>query len=348
MLLLIGGYTLRMDENTPGEARGISAYDFYAKDNGRMEFRGFTPVVNPSYLIADREKSIVYSLSECPAPDGASLQAHRVKRDGSKVAFQLLGEVSLPGDHPCHLAFVEDTIVVASFTSGHLHVVKRLADGRLGERIQDIKLTHSTEKGSRAHCTAYDAPRGRVYVCDLGDDRFKTFRRLPDGRLEHLPELDLVCASGEGPRHVALHPNGDFALVNGEFRGYVRLVDLRGDKPSIADTVAALPERVVDEASGAAIRVTKNGKNCFVSDRTFDLVTTIRIDEKAAKLSVRDSYSSGGDSPREVILSPSEEWLLTANNVDSKVGVFRVGTAGDLTHYRTYNKIPTPTTFAWL
>ena len=105
---------------------------------------------------------------------------------------------------------------------------------------------------------------------------------------------------------------------------------------------------MVDEAKGAAIRISPNGKTVYVSDRAFSVVTVLRIDERAGKLIVRDTYPSGGESPRDVNLSPKGEWLLSANGLDDTIGVFRVDPRGGLVHFRTIRKVPTPTTLAWL
>ena len=66
MLLVVGGYTQRMDENTPGHARGISVYDFNRHD-GDLTFKGYIKDSNPSYVITDGQRSLIYSVCEHPA-----------------------------------------------------------------------------------------------------------------------------------------------------------------------------------------------------------------------------------------------------------------------------------------
>ena len=348
-MVLIGGYTERMDADTPGKARGISAYDFHPGAGGELHFLGFAPAVNPSYLRPDRKRGVVYAVSERESSNHACVTAHRVRRNRKgKVEFEKISEVLIKGDHPCQLTLAGGTLLVSSYTNGMLHVIGRAQDGALTEVLQDIQLTTSTGRGPHAHCTAYDRARQRVYLCDLGDDKLKTFTRAEDGRLTHVPGLDLSFATGEGPRHVVLHADGDHALVNGECIGVVHLVDLTGEAgPAIVHTANALPERVIDEASGAAIRIGPKGKMVYVSDRTFSVINRLRLDVKAGKLSFRDSYASGGESPRDFSISADGEWLLAANSVDSTVGVFRVDPKGNLTHYRTVKGVPTPTSIAW-
>jgi 6-phosphogluconolactonase len=347
-MLLIGGYTERMDDNTPGKARGISVYDFFPTE-GRIQFLAFTPAINPSYLITDRKRSVVYAVREKSAEAGAGVTAHLVRRDRrGKVGFEVLSDISLAGSSPCHLAFAGNTLLVSSYGSGHLHVIERREDGRLGAALQDIKLTADEGRQAHAHCAVYLPTKQQVLVCDLGDDKLKVFDRADNGQLTERPELALVFPEGEGPRHIALHPDGELAVVNGQCVGRVHLIDLTGEKPLRATVANALPERVVDEAEGAAIRIGQNGKMVYVSDRAFSVVTVLRIDERGKKLVVRDTYPSGGESPRDVTVSPDGEWLLSANTNDSTIGVFRVDGRGGLVHYHTFGKVPTPAVLGWL
>lgn len=343
-MLLIGGYT-----EPDGKARGISAYDF-SPSQGGIHFLGFTPAVNPSYLLTDQKRSIVYSVREKGADAGAAVVAHGVQRGkGRRATFTPLGETALPGCDPCHLAFADDTLLVSSYTSGHLHVVRRQPDGRPGELLQTINLkTRNENRDPHAHCATYVARRNQVLVCDLGDDRLKFYDRGADGTLTPREDLYLAFPDGEGPRHLAVAPDASFAVINGEKCARVHLVDLTADRPYCVTHNNFLPERLLDQSWGAAIRLSANGKMIYVSERTFSVVTTLRVDQQAGKLVMRDSYPSGGEGPRDIILSPAGDWLLTANEQDHTVGVFRVAPKGGLTHYHTFKKVPSPTALAWL
>lgn len=345
-MIIVGGYTENIDGNASAKARGISVYDFFPSE-GRIQFLAFAPAINPSYLITDRKRSIIYSVRETQ-DERAGIVAHRVRRNKKgKVSFEVLSDLNLPGVGPCHLSFAGNTLLVSCYNSGQLHVVSRDEEGKLGDLLQTITLTASDGQ-SHAHCTAYHAGRKQVLVCDLGDDKLKICDRAGDGTLTERPELALSFPPGEGPRHIALHPEGKLAVVNCEPVGRVHLIDLDGEKPLRANVMNALPERVIDEASGAAIKVGLNGKMVYTSDRNFSVVTVLRIDERDKKLVVRDTYPSGGESPRDVSVSPNGEWLLTANTGDHCIGVFRIDPRGGLVHYHTFKKVPSPSCLAWL
>ncbi|WP_116106416.1 lactonase family protein [Lewinella sp. IMCC34191] len=349
MLLLVGAYTIDMGEDAPGRARGISAYDFSPK-MGLLEYCGFTEEVNPSYLVVDDNNHVVYSVRECPEEDGAAVAAYRMKRGARRsVVFDFLGDVSLHGDHPCHLTKVDQTLVVSCYSSGSVHVIELEEDGKLGKYLQRVDLNDG-DKQAHAHCAAYDKPRNRLYVCDLGSDKLRTYDRHPDGSLAEMTDYALSFSADSGPRHCVLHPGGDHLLVNCEFRGRVAVFDLRGDGPKEVTNVPALPQRAVDGASGAAIRVDRRGKNVYISERNYSVISTLRLDveDDSVKLFTRDTYPSGGVRPRDISLSPDGNWLLSANLKDHSIGVFRIGAGGALQLQRVIRKIKSPTCLAWM
>ena len=348
MLLIVGAYTIDMGDDAPGKARGISAYDFSPK-TGHLEYRGWVAEVNPSYLCTDPDRKIVYAVRECPESDGAGVTAFRVRRGGKNaIAFEGLGETLLQGDHPCHLSLVKDTLLVSCYTTGSIHVVGLRQNGSPGDHLQRLPL-EDPQNQSHAHCEVYDAKRGRVYICDLGSDLLRVFDREDTGILKACPELDVKFPEGSGPRHGVLHPDGDFLLVNCEFRGRVVLINLSGEVPEIALNVPSLPQRAVEGASGAAIRLDRRGRNVYVSERNYSVISTLRLeigDEN--KLFTRDTYPSGGIRPRDILLSPDGKWLLSANLKDHTLGVFRVGAGGALQLHRVVRNVKSPTCLAWM
>ncbi|PPK88892.1 6-phosphogluconolactonase [Neolewinella xylanilytica] len=348
MLLLVGAYTIDMEADVPGLARGVTAYDFSPK-LGQLDYRGYVEEVNPSYLCIDPANPVAYAVRECPQSDGAAVVAYHLRRGArNAVVFDRLGEVLLQGDHPCHVTKVEDTLIVSCYSSGSVHVVGLHPDGRPASHRQRLSLHHDTQR-THAHCAVYDAKRKRVYVCDLGGDQLTVFDRSADGTLTARPAATVRFPQGSGPRHCVLHPNGDLLLVNCEFRGRVAVVDLRGEAPQMAINVPALPERAVEGASGAAIRIDQRGRNVYISERNYSVVSTLRLETEAPlRLFTRDTYPSGGTRPRDIALSPDGKWLLSANLKDHSIGVFRVGAGGALQLQRVVRKVKSPTSLTWI
>lgn len=357
MLLLVGGYTQDIDPDTPGRARGISAYDFVA-GSGELQFRGYVPELNPSYLATDPERKIVYCVREATAGGGAAVAAYALRRERNRrITFEPRGEQPVRGDAPCHLTLADRTLAVCCYSSGSLHFYPLDGDGRIGPATQECHLSQGSaanecrESGPRAHALAYDRRRGRYYVCDLGCDTLRVFERRADGSPHARPEwnLPLPPGGGGGPRHILLHPGGDLAFVNCEYHGKAHLLDLSGPEgPRLLHTGNYLPERVLDQAHGAAIRSDAAGKNVYVSDRSFHVITTLRLDRGGPSLNFRDTTPSGGEHPRDFVLSPDGRWLLAANFLSDSISVFATSAKGTLKLLRTNTAIPSPTTLSWL
>ena len=348
MLLLLGTYTIDMGADAPGRARGISAFDF-SPTTGKIIHRGTVEEVNPSYLSVDPTRKIVYGVRECPADEGAAVYAYRVVRKaGNKVTFEPCGTVDLQGDHPCHLSRIDDTLLVSCYSDGSVHVIALDEDGLPVRQLQRVQLD-CAEPGAHAHCAAYDAKRKRVFICDLGCDLLRVFQRHDDGTLEELPDLALRFTKHSGPRHCVVHPTGEHLLVNCEHRGRVSLIDLDREAPAEILNVPSLPQRAVEGASGAAIRIDRRGRNVYVSERNYSVVSTLRLDVRdEPKLHTRDTYPSGGVRPRDIALSPDGKWLLSANLKDHSLGVFRIGSGGSLQLNHVVRNVKSPTCLAWL
>lgn len=347
MLLLVGGYTLDMGPEVPGRARGISAYDCSDQD-GSLTLRGEVEAINPSYLTVDSRLKVVYAVRECTKKDGAGVAAYRIKREsGQRIHFELLSDHGLAGDHPCHLTIAERSLIVSSYTSGTIHVFSLTEEGAIEGLIQEVDI--NTARGeSHAHCAAYDPLHSRVYVCDLGADKVVAFDRSPDGKLHYLPKADLLFPEGAGPRHIVLSSDGQNGFVNCELKGLLYLLRLSDAGPAIVDQTLYLPERACPDASGAALRLAPSGRDVYVSDRTFSLITALKFDPSKSKVKFRDTYPSGGERPRDFDLSPDGQWLLAANTKDHKLATFKVGPKGGLNLYQVTTQVPSPTSVAWL
>ena len=337
-----------MDEDTPGKARGISIYDFDPHE-GRINFNVFVKDDNPSYVITDRARSIIYSVCEHAAGEGAAVCAHKVKpgKEG-KARIEAIGKVDLQGSDPCHLSFADRSLAISCYSSGQLIIVPLAKDGSLTEVSQTFDFNTSNQRDSHIHCSVYQAAQQRLLITDLGDDKIKVLERKADGAFTYAADLDVAVHDCHGPRHITIQPNGHYAVVNGECRGFVHLLDISQRTIRRVHSVGALPERVVDQAKGAALRMCNKGKMVYVSDRNFHVINALRLDRRSGALRFRHSTPSGGEHPRDFILSPDGEWLLTANLKSSSVGVFKVDPKGALTHYHTFAKVPTPTSLAWL
>ncbi len=337
-----------MDDGTPGNARGISLYDFSPKD-GRLNFKGYFPADNPSYVVSDVVRGLVYLVHELEKGAGAAVSVVRVQvSKKEQVKFKEICRVAIPGDHPCHATLTPKELVVTCYTSSQVMILPLGKDGSVSEVRQTFDFASAGSDASHTHCTTYLSRPNRLLITDLGADKLRTLLATGDGTFRYAPEYDFNFEEHHGPRHLSLHPSGRVAVVNGECKGYVHLLDLSELQPGAIHGTNLLPAQAVAEAKGAAIRFSADGRVVYTTDRQFNLINSVRLDRRSNCLRFLESIPCGGDHPRDLILSPDGEWLLTANTISSTVGVFHVNPKGELTHHHTFRKIPTPTAFAWL
>lgn len=107
-------------------------------------------------------------------------------------------------------------IVVASYHGGRIALVALTTDGRIGEQL-DVQQHEghgpNAERQEKPHPhSVFFSPDERyLFVPDLGIDRIRAYTIDKErGKLQFNGET--AAQPGAGPRHMAFHPNGKFAL----------------------------------------------------------------------------------------------------------------------------------------
>ena len=94
---------------------------------------------------------------------------------------------------------------------------------------------------------------------------------------------------------------------------------------------------------GAAIRIHKNNKFLYTSDRGNNSLSLFFINQYDGKLKHIDTFSCNGNSPRDFQLDPTGNFLLCANESSDNISIFSINQkTGVLTFIKSEN-IPTPT-----
>jgi len=107
-----------------------------------------------------------------------------------------------------------DSLVVAVHGGGAYNLLPILPEGRVGRVSSMIKVTGcgpipGHQKSAHPHSIVLDTTGKRCIATDLGADRITTLSL--DNGLTIRSQYDLPA--GSGPRHLALHPNGELLYV---------------------------------------------------------------------------------------------------------------------------------------
>ncbi|MBN2877563.1 MAG: lactonase family protein [Bacilli bacterium] len=250
-----------------------------------------------------------------------------VVKDGSKggIAYfkdgLFVNQVVEEGAPPCFVSSIPSKGLVfsANYHGGRVNVYA-LKDGGLVDH-QSI----SFGEGSKAHYIQYNEVLDRVLVCDLGLDRVYAFRIVEDNKLSLSATYQADAKTG--PRHLVVHPETKLVYIFTELSSEVHVVDFTNDEVKFIESVSALPEGLDAQKWGAAIRLSKDGKYLYVSNRGHDSISVFKVGET---LQLIQNVSTEGVQPRDFNLSPCGKYCVVANHDTNNLTLFAIDQATGL------------------
>jgi len=316
-----------------GKGEGIYLYTMDPR-SGKLAFHSLTEAVNPSYVAFSSDGRFLYAVNELKSFQGehsGAVSAFSIDRDGG---LALLNQRPTRGTDPCHLSVDKSGswVFVANFMSGSVCVFPAKRDGSLGEasdfvQHQGSSVDPARQRGPHAHSVTYDDSARLLFVPDLGLDRLVVYELEPrQGRLKVRDDLAAAVKPGSGPRHLVLHPNGEYAYLINELDSTITALALnrtRGALTSI-QTVPTLPEGFHGPSTCADVQVTPDGAFLYGSNRGHDSVVAYRIDGATGTLSLIGHTLTGGRTPRSFAVDPGGRFLLVANQDTDTVVTFAV------------------------
>jgi 6-phosphogluconolactonase len=286
-----------------------------------------------SYLALSADAKFLYATAE--ASEGA-VAAYAVEGD----KLRLLNTEASQGKGPTHLAVDASgrNLVVVNYGSGSTTALPIKADGSFGPSTSSIQHVGTgpnaaRQAGPHAHGVYFHPKNGRAYVADLGtDDIFIYQFDAGKGLLTpNKPKSGRVTA-GEGPRHLAFHPNGKFAYVNTEMGlNVVAFAVGRDGGLKQFQSLPTLPAGAETKGvSTAEIFVRPDGKTLYVSNRGHDSIAVYSIAQDG-KLTLLQHVLGTPATPRGFGLSADGRWLVCAGQKSGTLNAYRIGRDGKLT-----------------
>jgi 6-phosphogluconolactonase len=344
--------TLYVGTYTSGKSQGIYVYRM---DRTRGELKGFSSIhsVNPSFLAIDRKRRYLYAVNEVNEFDGkpgGAVSAFEI--NSTNGTLRLLNQQPSLGADPCHLTVdrKRKNLLVANYTGGSVAVLPIQRDGRLGA-ARDLKQHEGSgikeqQKGPHAHCVILDRSERYAMVADLGIDKVMIYDfNRTTGKLVAANQPWATLKPGAGPRHLSLHPDGEYAYVINELDSTVTVFKYDGDEGTLSevDSVSTLPAGFSGTSYCADVHVSPSGKFLYGSNRGHDSIVTFAIDERTGKLSQLDHTSTEGKWPRNFVIDPTGSFLLVANQRTDNVVTFRIDArTGRLSPTGYVAEIPAP------
>ncbi len=305
--LFASGYTA----SQPGEGAALLELD----GTGLKKVHSWSGLVNSSYVL--------------PVGDWLyGVEERKGQASVVKIPLEPLGgeiqRFSVPGSGLCHVCSHKGFLYVAGYAGGTLTGLDK-DSGAVCAFYEHQGHSANPVRQEKAHVhSSLPSPDGReLLVADLGQDRLFRYRIGEKGELSPNEAQPWVSvAPGQGPRHFAFHPSGNWLYLVNELEKTLYGFRYRGAEEAIeffGEYDISQPE--TEGSLAADIHFTPEGDWLYVSVRGTDRIFCFRWRENGA-LEPAGVFTSGGKEPRSFHISPDGEFLAAANQSSGSVVVF--------------------------
>lgn len=321
--IILGTYTKK-------ESKGIYEITLDTEKKTLVDSKHLLVEDNPTYLGVANSK-VLYTVTKVNGDGG--MASYQNNGDGT---YSLLNTVTEEGAPPCYVGIDEDRGLVygANYHKGSASSYKIENDGSLtlADTVQHEGSGPNENQGS-AHAHYSDlTPDNRLVVCDLGTDGVYTYDVSAEGKLTEVARF--TAAPGTGPRHLVFHPNGQVAYLFGELASTLLVLsyDAATGAFTEVETLSTLPAEHTGFNGGAAIRVSKDGKFVYASNRGHNSIVVFELTNDGKSATAIQHISTEGDFPRDFDLDPTGKFVVVANqNTDNLTLYSRDEASGKLT-----------------
>tara|TARA_B100000809_G_scaffold141837_1_gene139401 strand:+ start:39103 stop:40176 length:1074 start_codon:yes stop_codon:yes gene_type:complete len=330
MKVFVGCYTKKTIEDIVKKEKGIYCFDFDSI-HGQLKLLEIIPALNPSYLTLSKDKKYLYALEEIDLEESPKIKSFKINYDPENSHLKLINEQEIDGSYPCHINTTssQSHVLIACYMTGNMLVYPLGKEGRLLPSIQNCKHIGdgpNLERQEAAHAhMIYTFGKNELFVVDLGLDIAKAYKFSDTTKkFMECPKMDISITKGSGARHMVLHKNENYAFIFSELTSQLFSFKRNNQKFIPLETLSSLPSDFKGTPSGATIRIHRNGKFIYVSNRGHDSIVLYHFNEETEKLVLLTSISSGGKTPREINIDPTGKWLLVANQDSNNIVVFSI------------------------
>lgn len=290
---------------------------------------------NPSFLAFSGDRSRLYAVNETQ-PGFVSV----FEWNETGTELEQTQKISSEGDHPC---FVEvnsenNLLAVANYSSGTIALYPLDADGEPTGAFQ--QATHNgdgpflpNQASAHAHCARFGPGTNYLYAADLGADKIFGYHIDPTTGLEE-QQVALQMKPGDGPRHIAFHPERPQLFVINELSSTIvsATIEETSGKLTQVDRKSTLPTFYKGQNYCADIHLSADGKFLYASNRGHNSIAVFSVSEEGM-LTLLQTESVRGDWPRNFTISPDGKFVLVANQRSDNITVFRINPDNGMVTY---------------
>ena len=330
MKVWFGGYTSH-------DSKGIYTANVEKNEDDikLVDVKNIVEIDRPTYfqLVGDLLFTIIQN------GDQSGIATYRIKDGKAKQLDTYFHE----GAAPCYISVdsQKHLVFTANYHLATINVFSYDENGKLTFITNDTHEGHGPRaEQDQAHPHFFDeTPAGNLVSCDLGIDAVD-FYKLDGDKLKHLARYQME--NGFGTRHLVFSPDGKTMYIVGELSSQVNVALLNENTWKFEDvaTYKTIPDDFSDHNGAAAIRISKDGKFIYISNRGHDSITVFKVLDDG-KLELVQRISVFGSFPRDFNWDKDEKYLVVANQNTNNATLYRRNSeTGNLTPIQ--KDIPVP------
>ncbi|BDH46615.1 6-phosphogluconolactonase [Salmonella enterica subsp. enterica serovar Choleraesuis] len=229
------------------------------------------------------------------------------------------GQAQLPGS-PTHISTDHHGkfLFCASYNAGSVSVSP--LDNGLPQPVVNV-----VEGLDGCHSANISPDNRTLWVPTLKQDRICLFTLSDDGVLIAADPESVPTVEGAGPRHMAFHPNHQFAYCVNELNGSVDVWQLSNAHEQIecVQSIDMMPPDFRDTRWAADIHITPDGRHLYTCDRTASIITVFSVSEDGSVLAV-EGYQPTETQPRGFNIDDSGKYLMAVGQKSNHIAVYAI------------------------
>ena len=187
-------------------------------------------------------------------------------------------------------------------------------------KFNTLAMVHMKTKLPHVHYTDL-TPDQYLVTCDLGTDEVTTYDVNLEGKLTKLATYN--CNPGAGARHLVFHHHYKIAYLICELNSTIEVLIYDGvGEFEQMQVISTLPDDYSGFNGTAAIRLSKDGKFLYASNRGHDSIAVYSILADGS-LELLEIVPTNGKNPRDFDLSPDQEFLIAVHQDSDNATVFK-------------------------
>lgn len=321
----VAPYRFLVGSYTNAEDQGVYLLEFDPNGFGLRSNTLIDSIENPSFVIASKDDSRVYSLEETDNENGGQVMGYLWNQD----KLQMQDSSATFGGAPCYLSLSpeEDFLVAANYSGGNLSIYKTDEKASL-EWLQTMahsgsSIDESRQEKPHVHSVVFDPEGKRLLAADLGTDKVYIYSFDPTSNEPLSLKQSIDMSPGDGPRHITFSPDGKEMVVLAELTGYLNVYNYEASGAvNLKERLSLFPEGFQGQNGAAEVRFSPDGKNIYASNRGDANSLSVFSKTENGSYERIQQISSGGIMPRNFNLTKDGKYLLSAHQASNDVVVF--------------------------